>query len=402
MGTGTLDEALHWIEYCNSTQDTYYANLRRSNGHREPYRVKYWGLGNEVWGPWQVEQDTKEQYAKKAHQWAKAIKLLDPEVELILCGETGHSSWDHHVMQEASQFVDMLSIHIYTSDNEHLKNVTAPLCAERSIQMASAVIDLACVEKGMPSNTIRKRPTICFDEWNVWDPSRAPGEEGAEEHYTLSDALAVGVWLNVFVRQAKHLGMANIAQSVNVISPLMTSKDGIRKQSTWWPLWLFSRYMRGETVGVHLSCGKYEGETNPRWIRDLGIDTPWLDVSAAAGVDGFVNLAVVNIHPDEDMAVDIEGLVAKGSRFESAQGGWERTVVVDVDPEDETAVSMRPGTGGSEDEDDLIYVFVVTGEGRDVLLEKDSKAVGMKEYRWDGKGKFTFTKHSLTLLRWKP
>lgn len=68
FGTGTLDEALAWVEYCNGTRDTYYANLRRANGHPEPYRVKYWALGNEVWGPWQVEQMTKEDYSKKAIQ----------------------------------------------------------------------------------------------------------------------------------------------------------------------------------------------------------------------------------------------------------------------------------------------------------------------------------------------
>jgi alpha-N-arabinofuranosidase len=83
--------ALAWVEYCNSDQDTHYANMRRANGNKKPYNVKYWALGNEIWGPWlvkilnnsynlrelilflrrQVEQDTKEHYAKKAHQWAK-------------------------------------------------------------------------------------------------------------------------------------------------------------------------------------------------------------------------------------------------------------------------------------------------------------------------------------------
>ena len=64
MGTGTLDEALHWLEYCNSSSNTYYANLRRKNGRKKPYGVKYWALGNELWGPWQVEQMTSHDYAK--------------------------------------------------------------------------------------------------------------------------------------------------------------------------------------------------------------------------------------------------------------------------------------------------------------------------------------------------
>ena len=65
-----------------------------------PPKVKYWALGNECWGPWQVEQMTKEDYAKRAYQWAKALKLLDPSITLILCGATGFSSWDHYVLKE--------------------------------------------------------------------------------------------------------------------------------------------------------------------------------------------------------------------------------------------------------------------------------------------------------------
>ena len=69
-----------------------------------PQQVKYWALGNECWGPWQVEQLTKEDYAKKAYQWAKAIKLLDPSVELILCGQDGFSHWDHYVLKECIRY----------------------------------------------------------------------------------------------------------------------------------------------------------------------------------------------------------------------------------------------------------------------------------------------------------
>lgn len=138
MGTGTLDEALAWVEYCNGTRNTYYANLRRKNGRQEPYNVKYWALGNEVWGPWQVEQNTKEEYAKKAYQWAKALKLLDPSLVLILCGQDGTSDWDRYVLQQcvkldlhglsgqerSKSLIDMHSIHIYTASKEHLPNAT--------------------------------------------------------------------------------------------------------------------------------------------------------------------------------------------------------------------------------------------------------------------------------------
>jgi alpha-L-arabinofuranosidase len=132
MGTGTLDEALAWVEYCNGTRDTYWANKRRENGHPEPYKVRYWALGNEMYGDWQVEQMTKEDYAKKAIQWAKALRLLDPDIVLILCGLDGISEWDFHVLKECVNWVDMHSIHMYTNSSEHMANAVAPLAAERA------------------------------------------------------------------------------------------------------------------------------------------------------------------------------------------------------------------------------------------------------------------------------
>lgn len=105
MGSGTYEEALAWVEYCNGTGDSYWANLRRKNtGRDEPHAVKYWGLGNEselssaarlcmcvdraVWGPWQVGNLGPTDYAKKAKQWAHGLKLVDPSICLISCGMT--------------------------------------------------------------------------------------------------------------------------------------------------------------------------------------------------------------------------------------------------------------------------------------------------------------------------
>lgn len=189
---------------------------------------------------------------------------------------------------------------------------------------------------------------------------RAPGEAGAEELYTLSDALAVAVWLNVFVRQSKYLGMANIAQSVNVISPLMTTPKGVVKQTTWWPLLLFSKYMRGTTIATHVTCGCYEGETEPKWQRAAG-ETPWLDVSTAAGEDGWISMVIVNAHLTESFEVDLNGV--------SSAGG--------------------------------VNVYTVTGEKWDAVNTKERESVSIVESKWEGKGAFNFTRMSMTMLRWK-
>lgn len=317
-----------------------------------------------VWGPWQVEQMTAPDYAKKAAQWAKALKLLDPSLCLVLCGETGVTSWDHTVLSACIPFIDMHSIHIYTSSTAHVANAIAPLSAERAIQTAAALIDIARIEKRIPATAAAT--TICFDEWNVWDPVRAPGETGAEELYTLSDALAVAVWLNVFVRQSRYVGMANIAQTVNVISPLMTSGEGITRQTTWWPLVLFSRYMRGWTVGTHVRSGAYEGETQPGWLRGtLENGAAWLDVSAAVDEAGTVSLVVVNVNDQRDYEVDVLGV-------------------------------------GKKEAGSVVEVYTVTGpDVKCVNAVGKEPTVGVQETTWDGEGKFRFLKHSMTMLRWK-
>ena len=153
--------------------------------------------------------------------------------------------------------------------------------------------------------------------------------------------------------------MANIAQSVNVISPLMTTKTGIIKQTTWWPYVLFSKYMRGWTVAVNVRAPEYEGRTEPSWIRGT-IETPILDVSACVGEDGWVTVAVVNVDEAKDFKTSLDG-VAKGE----------------------------------------VQVFTVTGESVGDVNTAEVEKVGVKESMWEGGSEYTFPKASLTMLRWK-
>ena len=374
MGTGTFDEAVNWIEYCNATGASQYAEMRRKNvGHDKPHAVKYWGLGNEVWGPWQIAQTTyPKQYAETALQWAKGIKLLDPEVKLILCGKDGISEWDYEVIKHCIQpatmsdlgvtqppLIDYVSIHTYTASNDYHENVFAPLAAERAIETTSCLIDLACVENKIPAG--QKRPLICFDEWNVWDPKRAVGSKGAEETYTLGDALAVGVWLHLFIRQSDKVGMACIAQTVNVISPLMTTHEGIVKQTSWWVYELFCKFMKGERINFVVDCEVYDGNTKPEWEKNIqGLKMRWLDVSACVE-RGWCTVSVVNLHQGEDIEADFGGV----------------TNGVDVD------------------------VYLVTGDEPNVNNMGGSEKVKIKESKWKAESTYQFPKHSFTMLRWK-
>ncbi|KAL1735017.1 glycoside hydrolase family 51 protein [Schizophyllum commune] len=305
MGTGTLEDALAWVEYCNSSANTYYANLRRKNGHEQPHNVKYWSLGNEVWGPWQVGQMEAQDYAKKAYQWAKALRLLDPNIKIIACGETGYADWDRVVLKKLAPVVDYHSIHIYTvSEGKHEVNVMGPAAAEQAINITKSLIDLAKIE-----NDLSKQITVVH---------AAPGEDGAEEKYDLSDALAVASWLNVFVRKADVVKIACIAQSVNVISPIITSPEGLFKQTTYYPLHLFTNLMRGASLDVYVTNPSpddaYNGLTAPTFVQKLTATSPdsekltkYVDVSAVFDAQASeVRVAIVNRHAEKAYEVPIK------------------------------------------------------------------------------------------------
>ncbi len=102
IGTGTIDEASSWVEYCNRQGGTYFSDLRKKNGHPEPYAVKYWGIGNEIYGDWQIGHKNAADYAKMGLEFAKVMKWQDPSIKLVACG-TGDPSWDQPVLESMVQ-----------------------------------------------------------------------------------------------------------------------------------------------------------------------------------------------------------------------------------------------------------------------------------------------------------
>ena len=150
---------------------------------------------------------------------------------------------------------------------------------------------------------------IAWDEWNVWYRSRGGGQRALEEQYNLEDALAVATFLNVFVRNAHVVKMANMAQIVNVIAPIFTSKTDMYRQPIYFPLALFANNVFGTALDVHVDCGTYTAtppgvQFNHRSAIPMNREIPWLDVSAALQ-DGQVVINVVNRHQTESIATDI-------------------------------------------------------------------------------------------------
>jgi alpha-L-arabinofuranosidase len=304
MGTGTIDEAQAWVEYCNGTGDTYWANLRRENGHEEPYNVRYWGLGNEMYGEWQIGALEAEDYVRKAREFAKVMKWTDPSIELVSCGLSGLTDWDRLVVEKLAPFVDYHSVHIYTGSDDHWSNVLAPHQADRALRTVRATIDRARYE-GRVEHPIH----VAYDEWNVWFRKRS-AETQLEERYTLSDALAVATYLNVFARNCETVKIANLAQMVNVIAPIFTSEDDLFLQTIYHPLRLCAEHMQPFVLDAYVECEKHtlrdEESSWPHRIADMGpFDV--LDVSATRDESGRnLTLVVVNRDPEREARTTIQ------------------------------------------------------------------------------------------------
>jgi len=297
MGTGSIDEAQAWVEYCNGSGNTYWANLRRQNGHPQPYAVKYWGLGNEMYGHWQIGALSADDYAKKAVEFAKVMKWTDPTIELVSCGKNGWSDWDRIVLEKLAPLVNYHSIHIYTGSYDYYSNVLAPHQAERALSICQALIDQVRYNQ-----SIQHPIYVAYDEWNVWFRERSPEarKRGLEERYSLADALAVATYLNIFIRRCRSVRMANLAQLVNVIAPIVTSPQGLYHQTIFHPIRLYAEHTQHVALDVHVDCDTYEllptQETSswPHRVADLGPFT-LLDVAATYDpTSRRLTLAVVN------------------------------------------------------------------------------------------------------------
>jgi alpha-N-arabinofuranosidase len=303
MGTGTLQEALAWVEYCNSAGNTAWARRRIENGRQAPYGVRYWGLGNEMYGDWQVGAVSAEEYVRTATRWARAIKMLDPDAMLVSCGMNGWDDWDRVVIDGMAALVDYHSLHLYTGSDDYWTNVLQPHQAERAIRCARALIERAAYVK-----RIARPPRLAYDEWNVWFRT----DDGTlEERYTFSDALAVGTYLNIFIRNCDWVRMANLAQMVNAIAPIVTTPDTAVTQPIYYPVLLHAQAALDIAVDVHVTGpmvsapGAGHRGRWPHRVTDLG---PFHLVDAAATISadrGRLALTLVNRSPDEPEITEI-------------------------------------------------------------------------------------------------
>ena len=274
LGTrGTL-EALDLLEYSNIPGGSALSDRRAANGRAEPFAVSMWCLGNEMDGPWQLGHRSAEDYGKIAAQTAKAMRQLDPSVELVVCGSSSaqmptFGEWERVVLTETYDDVDYISCHAYYQErNGDLGSFLAS--AVDMDQFIDTVVATADHVRSVKRSA--KQIDISFDEWNVWyvdryhDVEKLTGLDNwpiaprlLEDVYSVADAVVVGNLLISLLKHADRVTSASLAQLVNVIAPIMTEPGGPAwRQTTFFPFATTSRLATGTALEVKLESPDYD------------------------------------------------------------------------------------------------------------------------------------------------
>ena len=256
LGTRGPEDAKNVLEYCNFKEGTYYSDLRKSHGYKDPHNITLWCLGNEMDGPWQTCHLSAEDYGKKALETAKMMKWVDNSIELVVCGSATslmptYPEWDRVVLEHTYELVDYLSLHrYYENEGNDLDFLSSFYDMDKFIKSVCATADYVKALKRSD-----KTMYLSFDEWNVWYQQKQTREpwkmapEILEDRYSLLDALVFGGMGLTLLNNADRVKIACLAQLVNVIAPIFTKKGGpVIKQSIFYPFEHLSKYGRGTVL----------------------------------------------------------------------------------------------------------------------------------------------------------
>ena len=310
LGTRGIDAAAALVEYCNLPGGTHWSDLRQAHGRATPYDVRLWCLGNEMDGPWQIGHKTATEYGRLAAEAGKAMKLVDPTIELVACGSSNHTMptfgyWESEVLELAWDVVDHVSMHAYYEevDGDRRSFLASGSDMDAFIDGVVATIDAVAARKHSD-----KAIGIAFDEWNVWYQSRfnAEGlplitEAGRllDDDDGALDAVVVGDLLISLLNHADRVRIACLAQLVNVIAPIRTEPGGAAwRQPTFHPFAAVSSAARGVVLrpavdGPTVSTGRYG-------------DVPAITAAATIDPDSGAWSAFLTNRSDVPTEVDVE------------------------------------------------------------------------------------------------
>ena len=315
LGTRGIQEALDVLEYANIRSGTALSDERVRNGAVDPHGIRMWCLGNEMDGPWQLGHGSAEEYGQLAAKTAQAMRQVDADLELVVCGSSSASmptfgTWERVVLDATYDHVDFISCHAYYEPRggDLASFLASAVNMDLFIDSVTATADHVKAVRGSD-----KTMYISFDEWNVWYQSRyhdvdriTAADEWPvaprllEDSYSVLDAVVFGNLMISLIRHADRVTSASLAQLVNVIAPIMTEPGGDAwRQTTFYPFAVTSRLARGVSLELKLESPTHE--------TALYGDVPVVDAVATHDADtGETSVFLVNRSLDEAITVDID------------------------------------------------------------------------------------------------
>lgn len=352
FGSGTAEEAANWVEYCNGSPDTPYGNLRAAGGHPEPYRIKYWDIGNETFGDWEIGHMDAAGYAEKYLTFYRAMKEKDPSIIFMICGGDGDSTsqeWNRKAAEIIGDKMDVVCLHMYSQ-----KEITE-YHPGKDIYYATV-------------GSVKKYEQILKDSYETIRQNGNPKALAAVTEYnvgtiidtgreqTLEAAIFNGGMLNMFLRNSEKLAMCNLSDLVNGWpGGCIVSKDGHAfGTATYYVLSMYAGSHLKEQLGAKIYSPAYSTEAQIGNIEPL-TDVPFLDAAVCRDDKDRIVIFAVNRSCEEDITLRLS--------FGALSGQAELTVITSEKPSDMNTLtdeSIKP---------DKTMISMDSGE---IILKKSS------------------------------
>jgi len=312
LGSGSVEEMSKWVEYMTFGGESPMANLRKQNGHEQPWKIRFWGVGNESWGC--GGNMTPEYYCDQYRRYSTYCRNYgDNRLFRIACGpNSADYNWTEVIMKNIGRQIQGISLHYYTipsgnwgkkgsatqfDESEYFNTISNTLTMDELIRKHSTIMD-----KYDP----QKRIGLMVDEWGIWtdvEPGTNPGF--LYQQNSLRDAIVAGINLNIFNNHCDRVKMSNIAQTVNVLQAVvLTDNEKMLLTPTYWTYYLYKVHQDATLLPVSLTSDSYE-------LNGKKMDA--ISVSASKDASGKIHITLVNIDPNKAQTVDTElrGVTAK-------------------------------------------------------------------------------------------
>ena len=340
VGSGTVREMAEWVEYLNSDGDSTVVQRRWANGRKDPWHVKYWGVGNESWGC--GGNMRPEYYADEFRRYQTFCRQYgEDRLCKIACGPSEDDyNWMEVLMQRAGRFMDAITLHYYTRCNDSWQekgSATDFTTADfyKTLVKASRMDEIVSGHSAiMDRYDPQKRVGLIVDEWGAWydvEPGTNPGF--LYQQNTMRDAMVAAITLNIFNRHCDRVVMANLAQTVNVLQAvLLTEGDRLVLTPTYHVFDLYKAHQDAREIDCFVQADQ---------VGEDGWQLPQVTASASVK-DGVTTLTLANISADRPVTVAVKGVDAASVTGRILQGGMGQYNDFDASP-----LEVKPFSGCS-------------------------------------------------------